>query len=68
MTQLFVAKAHEQVFDILREMLMWMSQDEEWGREIRDINSYYELRPREHLLAAAEDRAARDRSRRYAIT
>jgi alkylation response protein AidB-like acyl-CoA dehydrogenase len=43
MTQLFVAKAHEQVFDLLREMLMWMSQDEEWGREIRDINSYYSL-------------------------
>ena len=43
MTQLFVAKAHEQVFDLLREMLMWMSQDEEWGREIRDINSYYNL-------------------------
>ncbi|MES1205810.1 MAG: acyl-CoA dehydrogenase family protein [Pseudomonadota bacterium] len=43
MTQLFVAKAHEVVFDGLREMLMWMSQDEEWGREIRDINTYYEL-------------------------
>jgi hypothetical protein len=43
MTQLFVAKAHEQVFDLLREMLMWMSQDEEWGRGIRDINSYYSL-------------------------
>ncbi|MEO5767439.1 MAG: acyl-CoA dehydrogenase family protein [Polyangia bacterium] len=43
MTQLFVAKAHQQVFDSLREMLMWMSQDEEWGREIRDINTYYEL-------------------------
>src|SRR5262249_4608860 len=25
MTQLFIAKAHEQVFDLLREMLMWMS-------------------------------------------
>jgi butyryl-CoA dehydrogenase len=43
MTQLFVAKAHEDVFDLLREMLMWVSQDEEWGREIRDINSYYQL-------------------------
>jgi alkylation response protein AidB-like acyl-CoA dehydrogenase len=43
MTQLFIAKAHEQVFDLLREMLMWMSQDEEWGRGIRDINSYYSL-------------------------
>ena len=43
MTQLFVAKAHEQVFDMLREMLMWMSQEEEWGREIRDINTYYSL-------------------------
>lgn len=43
MTQLFVAKAHEEVFDRLREMLMWVSQDEEWGREIRDINSYYAL-------------------------
>src|SRR5450432_2518344 len=43
MTQLFVAKAHEQVFEMLREMLMWMSQDEEWGREIRDINTYYNL-------------------------
>ena len=43
MTQLFVARAHEQVFDMLREMLMWMSQDEEWGREIRDINNYYSL-------------------------
>jgi alkylation response protein AidB-like acyl-CoA dehydrogenase len=43
MTQLFVAKAHEAVFDGLREMLMWMSEDEEWGRGIRDVNSYYEL-------------------------
>jgi alkylation response protein AidB-like acyl-CoA dehydrogenase len=43
MTQLFVAKAHEEVFDMVREMLMWMSQEEEWGREVRDINSYYSL-------------------------
>jgi butyryl-CoA dehydrogenase len=43
MTQLYVAKAHEQVFDGLREMLMWMSLDEEWGREVRDVNSYYDL-------------------------
>src|SRR5450755_4053823 len=43
MTQLFVANAHERVFEMLREMLMWMSQDEEWGREIRDINTYYSL-------------------------
>ena len=43
MTQLFVAQSHEAVFDHLREMLMWMSQDEEWGREVRDINSYYQL-------------------------
>jgi len=43
MTKLFVAQAHEKVFDGLREMLMWMSEDEEWGREIRDINTYYEL-------------------------
>ena len=32
MTQLFVAQAPRAVFDGLREMLMWMSQDEEWGR------------------------------------
>jgi hypothetical protein len=25
------------VFDWLREMLMWMSLDEEWGRGVRDI-------------------------------
>jgi alkylation response protein AidB-like acyl-CoA dehydrogenase len=43
MTQLFVAKSHASVFEMLREMLMWMSQAEEWGREVRDINSYYEL-------------------------
>src|SRR4029078_6002891 len=43
MTQLFVAKGLEEVFDLLREMMMWMSQDEEWGREIRDINNYYNL-------------------------
>ncbi len=43
MTQLFVAKAHEEVFDLVREMLMWMSAEEEWGREVRDINSYYTL-------------------------
>ena len=43
MTQLFVAKAYEQVFDWLREMMMWMSQDEEWGREVRDVNNYYNL-------------------------
>ena len=43
MTQLYVANAHENVFDLLREMLMWMSLDEEWSRGVRDINSYYEL-------------------------
>ncbi len=43
MTQLFVSQAHERVFDSLRESLMWMSQDEEWGREIGDINKYYAL-------------------------
>ena len=43
MTQLYVAQAHEKVFDSLREMLMWMSQDEEWGPQIRDINTYYTL-------------------------
>jgi alkylation response protein AidB-like acyl-CoA dehydrogenase len=43
MTQLFVSQAHERVFDGLREMLMWMSQDEEWGGQIRDINQYYAL-------------------------
>jgi alkylation response protein AidB-like acyl-CoA dehydrogenase len=43
MTQLYVAQYHERVFDALREMLMWISQDEEWGRGIRDINSYYTL-------------------------
>jgi alkylation response protein AidB-like acyl-CoA dehydrogenase len=43
MTQLFVAKAHEEVFDLVREMLMWMSQEEEWGREVRDVNTYYTL-------------------------
>jgi alkylation response protein AidB-like acyl-CoA dehydrogenase len=43
MTQLYVAQAHERVFDSLREMLMWMSQDAEWGPQIRDINTYYTL-------------------------
>jgi alkylation response protein AidB-like acyl-CoA dehydrogenase len=43
MTQLIVAQYHEQLFDSLREMLMWVSQDEEWGRGIRDINNYYAL-------------------------
>jgi len=43
MTQLFVAQAHERIFDGLREMLMWVSQDEEWGGQLRDINNYYSL-------------------------
>jgi alkylation response protein AidB-like acyl-CoA dehydrogenase len=43
MTQLFVAGAHERIFDALREMLMWMSQEEEWTGQIRDINKYYSL-------------------------
>jgi butyryl-CoA dehydrogenase len=43
MTQLYVAGAHERVFDRLREMLMWMSQEEEWQKGVADINSYYEL-------------------------
>ena len=43
MTQLFVSQYHEKVFDLLREMLMWVSQDEEWGRGMRDINTYYAL-------------------------
>ena len=28
---------------LLREMMMWMSQEEEWGREVRDVNNYYNL-------------------------
>ena len=43
MTELFCTTAHEKVLDLLREMLMWMSQAEEWAREVRDINSYYSL-------------------------
>src|SRR3954449_8517590 len=43
MTHLFVAQAHERVFDGLREMLMWVSQEAEWGGQLRDINNYYEL-------------------------
>jgi alkylation response protein AidB-like acyl-CoA dehydrogenase len=43
MTQLIVAQYHEDLFDSLREMLMWISQDEEWGRGLRDINNYYVL-------------------------
>ncbi|HEY0706408.1 MAG TPA: acyl-CoA dehydrogenase family protein, partial [Polyangia bacterium] len=43
MTQLFVAQHHERVFDSLREMMMWIAQDEEWGKGVRDINTYYEL-------------------------
>jgi alkylation response protein AidB-like acyl-CoA dehydrogenase len=43
MSQLFVSQAHEKIFFGLREMLMWMSEDEEWGREIADINKYYSL-------------------------
>jgi alkylation response protein AidB-like acyl-CoA dehydrogenase len=43
MTQLFVAQHHERVFDCLREMLMWMSQEPEFGKGVRDINTYYEL-------------------------
>jgi alkylation response protein AidB-like acyl-CoA dehydrogenase len=43
MTQLFCTTAHEKVLDLLREMMMWMSQAEEWAREVRDINSYYSL-------------------------
>ena len=64
MTQLFVAKAHEQVFDMLREMMMWMSQDEEWGREMRDIEQLLQPRSRQHVLAAPQDRQTRHRSRR----
>ena len=43
MTQLFVAQAHERVFDALREMLMWTSPEDEWDRGVRDINNYYSL-------------------------
>ncbi len=43
MTQLFVSQAHETVFDLLREMTMWMSQDEQWGKQIADVNTYYSL-------------------------
>jgi butyryl-CoA dehydrogenase len=43
MAQLYVAGAHEDIFDGLREMLMWMSQEEEWAGQISDINKYYSL-------------------------
>jgi alkylation response protein AidB-like acyl-CoA dehydrogenase len=43
MAQLFVAQAHERVFDLVREMLMWMEQGEEWERGVAEVNLYYEL-------------------------
>jgi hypothetical protein len=43
MTQLFVAQAHERVFDLVREMLMWMHQSEEWEKAVAEVNLYYEL-------------------------
>jgi butyryl-CoA dehydrogenase len=43
MTQLFCAQAHEKCLDLLREMLMWVSEAEEWARGVKDINSYYSL-------------------------
>ena len=64
MTQLFVAKAHEDVFAMVREMLMWMSQEEEWGREVRDINTQPCPRPRQHLLPPPQNRPPHPRSRR----
>jgi alkylation response protein AidB-like acyl-CoA dehydrogenase len=41
MTQLFCAASHEKVLDLLREMLMWMSEAQEFADQVRDINSYY---------------------------
>src|SRR6185503_14535754 len=43
MAQLFVAQAHERVFDLVREMLMWMSQGAEWEKGVAEVNQYYEL-------------------------
>jgi butyryl-CoA dehydrogenase len=43
MTQLFVAQTHERIFDNLREMLMWISEESKWGKEVSDINNYYRL-------------------------
>ncbi len=43
MTQLFVAQAHERVFDLVREMLMWMHQPEAWEVAVAEVNQYYEL-------------------------
>jgi alkylation response protein AidB-like acyl-CoA dehydrogenase len=43
LTQLIVSQYHEQVFDNLREMLMWVSQDEEWAKGLAAINTYYSL-------------------------
>ena len=43
MAQLFVAQAHERVFDLVREMLMWMEKDEAWERGVAEVNLYYEL-------------------------
>jgi len=45
MARLFTAEAHERIFDRLREMLMWMSEESLWQKEVQDINSYYELTP-----------------------
>jgi len=42
-TQLYVSHTHEVVFDRLREMLMWMSEDAAFDRGISDINHYYSL-------------------------
>jgi len=47
-------------------MLMWMSAEEEWGREVRDINSYYSL-DRVNTFSLRGDRAAHDRGGRYAL-
>jgi len=53
MTQLLSRRRTSTCSTLLREMLMWMSQAEEWGREIRDVQQLLRAAPREHVLAAA---------------
>ena len=49
MTRLFCKAAHERVFDGCREIVMWLTEGEEFGEEMETVSSEYKLTPLDAL-------------------
>lgn len=64
MAQLFVAQAHQRVFDLVRERLLWMSQGADSEKGVAAVDLYDELSRVNAFNVRRQVAAPRDRARR----